>query len=162
MNQNELFNYLSSLQIKTITLQHEPLFTCQQAQVMHGTIAGGHCKNLFLKDDTRQLWLITALWDTKIDLKQLSKVFMAPKLRFADAHLLKAHLGLEPGSVTPFGIINDSGHTVRVILEKALFSHEVINVHPLTNDATTSLAPQDLEKFILSLGNSLQIIDFSY
>ncbi len=156
----ELFDYLKSLSIRTQTYAHEPLYTVEQAEKAVGFLPGGHVKNLFLKDDKNRLWLVSALTSTAIKLKDIEKAFSAPKLRFAQADLLKQYLGLLPGSVTPFGLINDTDHKVTVILDKKLFDYELINIHPLSNDATTSIAPHDLKNFLDSLGAQIFVVDF--
>lgn len=155
----ELYDYLSRLQITIHTYEHEPLFTCEQAEKV-SYIPGGHTKNLFLKDDKSQLWLINALQATKIELKKVGKLVNAPNLRFAKPDLLMQHLGVEPGSVTPFGLINDTNNTVNVILDKALFEHELLNFHPLVNTATVTITTDDFKKFINALGKHVRVIDF--
>lgn len=158
-----LYDRLESLHIKVKKFDHEPLFTCEQAQyaVEKLGIPGAQCKNLFLKDSKKKLWLIVALADTKIELKKIGKMFDAKELRFADALLLMENLGVEPGSVTPFALINDMDHKISVILDSALFSQHELGFHPLKNDATLIITPADLKKFIESCGNQSTIFDFT-
>lgn len=161
MNKKEkLFETLKELSIKTNTIYHEPLYTVEQANKVCGDIKGG-CKNLFLKDDKKNLWLVVALHDTKIALKDLSKQLNAPGLRFAQAEILLDILGLEPGSVTPFGVINDLENKVAVVLDSSILNYEFIAIHPLENDATTFIAPKDLERFISYCGNKLIVHKFN-
>lgn len=156
----ELYSYLNKLSIATITYNHQPLYTVEQAKAVTNHLPGGHCKNLFLADNNNQLWLITAIDNTKIDLKVLSKTINAPQLKFASSDLLKKYLGVEPGSVTPLGLINDLSQDIKVILDLHLFDYEIINLHPLENNETIALNPKNLKKFIDACSNDLFIYDF--
>jgi Ala-tRNA(Pro) deacylase len=113
---------------------------------------GGHTKNLFLKDKKGALFLVCAIADTAIDLNALSKALGAGRFSFGSAERLMRHLGVEPGSVTLFALINDPDRTVTLVLDEALFAHDPVNFHPLKNDATTAISPADMLKFIHSLG----------
>lgn len=161
---DNLFNRLKELNIEYKTYDHEPLFTVEQAAKATAFIPATQCKNLFLKDDNLDLYLVTAVSDikheTKINLKNLSKYLKAPKLRFADEQLLKQFLGVMPGSVTPFGLINDIESKVKVILDSTLFEYDLVGFHPLENTQTTVILAKDLKKFIESCSNLYQIIDF--
>lgn len=157
--QKELYDLLHQLNIKTTTYEHEPLFTCEQAEKV-SYIPGGHTKNLFLKDDKSRFWLINALQSTKIELKKVSQLVGAPNLRFAKPDLLMKYLGVEAGSVTPFALINDETNTVNVILDKGLFDHELLNFHPLVNTATVGISTKDFEKFLKSLHKQVHSINF--
>lgn len=159
--QNNLFALLDELKIRHKTYQHQPFFTCEQVKAEGAHIPGAWCKNLFLKDSKKKMWLISALADTDINLKRLGKHIDAPELRFANEELLLKYLGVKPGSVTPFGLIHDDAHAVNVILDKALFVHRELGFHPLSNDATTIISPQDLQKFVATRLNPYQILDFT-
>lgn len=158
-NRLDLFEYLAQLGIKTTTVEHEPLFTVEQADKIALSIPGGHIKNLFLKDDDKQLWLLVAEDHAKIELKKVGQLLNARKLRFADADLLWQHLGVKPGSVTPFALINDPDHKVNVVLDKTLLGLDVLNAHPLENTATTSIALEDFKKFLQTIGHKPVIIN---
>lgn len=158
--QSLLFQKLKDLGIENKTYHHERLYTVDQATEATKTIPGANCKNLFLKDDKSNLYLIVAVHDTKIDLKKLSKFLLAPGLRFANAELLKLYLGVEPGSVTPFGLIFDKEQKITLLLDSRLFDHELVGFHPLENNATTVIMPSDLKKFIESCKNQYKIINF--
>lgn len=157
----ELLDKLTSLNIKYKLHEHEPLFTVEQAQKISLEIPGGHIKNLFLKDDNGKFWLIVAQDNAKIELKKVAQLVNAPKLRFAHEQLLMHHLGVKPGSVTPFALINDKEHQVQVILDATLDSFEIINAHPLENDATISVSQSDFNKFLEYTGHKPIIIDFN-
>lgn len=159
-----IFQKLTDLKIKHTTYEHEALFTCEQAIKIAGSIPSVQCKNLFLKDDKKNMYLIVAVSDstheTIINLKKLSQYFKAPGLRFADAELLHHYLNVTPGSVTPFGLIFDTEHKVTIILDSMLFDNTSIGFHPLRNTATTVISPQDLITFVKACNNIYTIINF--
>ena len=109
---------------------------------------GGHCKNLFLKDDKGAIYLIVCLEDAKVDLKAAPARIGSRRLTFGKPDLLMEILGVEPGSVTPFGLINDTGGRATVILDKTMMEQEWLNYHPLRNDATTTIRAADLLAFV--------------
>jgi Ala-tRNA(Pro) deacylase len=150
----DLFAYLDRLGIKHSTVTHPPLFTVEQSQALRGQIPGGHTKNLFLKDNKDALFLVVALEDARIDLKGLHRVLGATgRFSFGSADLLQEVWGVVPGSVTPFGAINDTKGRVTVVLDAEMMRHEVLNYHPLVNTQTTSLAARDLIKFLEATGH---------
>lgn len=156
---DDLMSMLDSLGIRTVTRDHPPLFTVEQSQTLRGEIPGGHTKNLFLKDKKGGLFLITALEDARIDLKQVHHVIGASgRVSFGSADLLMEVLGVAPGSVTAFGAINDTEGRVKVILDAALMEHDTVNCHPLVNTATTSIASSDLVRFLEATGHLPEIL----
>ncbi len=155
----QLLQYLTDLGINTTTTEHEAVFTVEQARALRGEIPGGHCKNLFLKDKKGVLWLVVCLEDAVIDLKALPALIGAARISFGKADLLGEVLGVEPGSVTPFALINDITHQVNVVLDTKMMEHDVVSYHPLVNTATVTLTPDDLLKFISSCGHESQIIE---
>lgn len=157
----ELFNRLSSLHINYKLHEHEPLFTVEQAQKIYDTIPGAHVKNLFLKDDNGKFWLIVVQTHTKIELKKVAQLLNAPKLRFADEQLLMQYLGVKPGSVTPFALINDQAHKVQLILDSTLSNFPTINAHPMENDATIGVSQSDFKKFLKYTQHEPIVIDLS-
>lgn len=154
-----LFDRFDELGIETNTTKHAPAFTVEEARELRGQIPGGHCKNLFLKDKKGKLWLIVCLEDAQIDLKSAPKAIGSARLSFGKPDLLMETLGIEPGSVTPFALINDSETVVNVILEANMMQIKLLNYHPLKNDATTTIKSDDLIKFIKSCGHSMQIVN---
>lgn len=157
----DLMARFATLGIATTTIDHAPVFTVEEAQKVHGDIPGGHCKNLFLKDDKGGLWLIVCLEDARVDLKAAPAKIGSKRLTFGKPDLLMEILGVEPGSVTPFGLINDKENRVNVILDAAMMQHDVLNYHPLVNAATTSIRAPDLVKFIESCGHTPRIVAVS-
>jgi Ala-tRNA(Pro) deacylase len=155
---DELFAALTRLGIAHTSVHHPPLFTVEQSRALRGTIAGGHTKNLFLKDKKGALYLVTALEDAAIELKSLHRLLGASgRFSFGSAELLRDTLGVEPGAVTPFGAINDRDRRVVVVLDQALMAHGTINAHPLVNTMTTSIARHDLVKFLAETGHPPRI-----
>jgi Ala-tRNA(Pro) deacylase len=157
----KLLEALNDLGLKTSTLSHEAVFRVGEGDDIKSQLPGAHTKNLFLKDDKGQLWLISAEQSTQIPLKTLPKAIGSGRLSFGSEERLYAALGVRPGSVTAFGLINDPEHKVRFILDKALADAEIVNFHPLTNTATTSLTQADFRAFVASLDRALVIVDFA-
>ena len=154
----DLFAAFDRLGIPHATVSHPPLFTVEQSRGLRGTIPGGHTKNLFLKDRKGVLYLVTALEDAAIDLKSLHRRLGATgRFSFGSAEQMREALGVEPGSVTPFAAINDTAGQVTVVLDTALMAHDTINAHPLVNIMTTSLARDDLVRFLVSTGHPPRI-----
>lgn len=153
----DLFAFLDRLGIAHSTVSHPPLFTVEQAQSLRGRIAGGHSKNLFLKDKAGALFLLVLLEDARVDLKALPGILGSGRLSFGSADLLRGTLGIEPGSVTPFALINDPKRRVKPVLDETMMAHEVLNYHPLINTMTTSIRSADLVKFVAATGHSALI-----
>lgn len=155
---SKLMAFLGKLGIETGTVEHPALFTVADSQKLRGEIAGGHTKNLFLKDKKGALFLIVAQEDAAIDMKSLHKAIGSARLSFGKPDLLLEVFGVPPGSVTPFAAINDKAGRVGIILDKALMRHERLNFHPLENTATTSIAANDLLVFLRATGHEPKII----
>lgn len=155
----DLLAHLTKLSIDHETIEHTPVFTVEEAQEHTAHLPGGHCKSLFLKDKKGGLWLLVCLDHRRIDMNRLSKLLACPRLSFGKPELLLELLGVTPGSVTPFALINDEEHRVQPLLDKAMLAHEILNYHPLTNKATTSIKSNDLLTFIEATGHQPQILD---
>jgi Ala-tRNA(Pro) deacylase len=155
---HELLARLEALGIRTTTRDHAPVYTVEEARALRGEIQGGHCKNLFLKDDKGAIWLIVCLEEAEIDLKSAPAKIGSRRLSFGKPDLLKEVLGVEPGSVTPFGLINDTGQRVNVVLDAAMMAHELLNYHPLENTATTTIHSADLVAFIRACGHAPRVV----
>lgn len=156
----DLFERLRELGIETRTVEHEPVFTVEESKALRGELPGGHTKNLFVRDKKWTMWLVVSLEDRAIDMKALRRALGASKsLSFGDAERLREVLGVEPGSVTAFAAVNDTEGRVKVVVDEGLLAHDVINVHPLTNTATTAIAPQDLLTFLRACGHDPEILD---
>ena len=159
-SEEDLMARLTELGIETVTHRHAAVFTVEESRALRGELSGGHCKSLFLRDKKRNPWLVVALEDRVIDLKALTKAIGAKPLSFGSVDLLWEVLGVTPGAVTPFALINDSGARVRVVLDKGMLELDPLNYHPLHNEATTAIAPGDLVHFVRAMGFEPLIIDF--
>jgi Ala-tRNA(Pro) deacylase len=155
-----LFARLAELGIESRTFEHAAVFTVEEARTHRGQIAGAHTKNLFLKDKRGRLFLAVTLEDTALDLAALAPLIAAGRLSFGPADLLRAHLGVEPGSVTPFALLNDGAQAVTPVLDQAMLERQLLNFHPLVNTATTSIAASDLLRFITACGHRPLILRF--
>ena len=158
---DDLFAYLAGLGIAHATVTHLPLFTVEQSQALRGTIPGGHTKNLFLKDRKDAVYLVVAPEDARVDLKTLHHKLGAGRFSFGAAELMRELLGVEPGAVTAFGVINDKERRVSVVIDAALMESAIINCHPLVNTMTTSIARDDLLKFLIATGHEPRIAPLS-
>ncbi len=156
----QLLEHLAALGIRTVTHSHPPLHTVEESKALRGALPGGHCKNLFLKDKKEQHWLVVALEDARVDLNRFDKVIGSARLSFASADRLWRHLGVRPGSVTPFALVNDRERRVRVVLQQQMLDHDPLNYHPLLNDRTTAISPDDLLRFIRAGGHEPMIVPF--
>ncbi len=157
--QRDLFERLEELGIETETHTHAPVFTVEESRKVRGRLPGAHCKSLFLKDKKGVLWLVVALEDRRLDLKALAPLIGAARLSFGSPERLATHLGVVPGAVTPFALINDDRHAVRAVIDTAVMEAERAHFHPLSNDATTAIAPADLLRFIRALGHDPMVVD---
>src|ERR1700736_4848405 len=128
---DDLFAFFESQGIAHRTLEHDAVFRVGEGEAIKAALPGGHTKNLFLKDAKGQLWLVSALQDAAIDLKALPRSIGSARLSFGPAGLMAETLGVTPGSVTAFGLINDTGHRVRLVLDAGLAASDPVNFHPL-------------------------------
>jgi len=160
LSPQQLFDRLARLGIAHRTVEHEPVFTVEQAKAHRGVLPGHHIKNLFLRNKKEEMWLVVALEDRAIDLKQLGERLGAGRLSFGSPERLRTWLGVEPGSVTPLSTINDTGHKVTLVLDSALRHGGPVNVHPLTNTMTSAIELPDLLRFFEATGHSPRWLDF--
>lgn len=162
-SREDLMSFFGDLDIEVTTVDHEPVFTVAESGDLHERIPGGHTKNLFVKDKKGRLFLIVALHDAQIDLKKIHQIIGAQgRVSFGNADLLMEVLGVEPGSVTPFSLINDrDAQRVTPVFDAAMMQHNVLNFHPLKNDATTSIQADGLMKFAGACGHSARVLAVS-
>ena len=155
----QLLARLEALGIAHRNHEHDAVFTVDEAKALRGELHGGHIKNLFLRNKKEEMWLVVAEEDKRIDLKTLGERLGAGKLSFGSADRLMRYLGVLPGAVTPFAIINDKDRKVQVVLDQDLMKFETVNGHPLVNTMTTALSPQDLLKFLRAEGHEPLVLD---
>lgn len=157
----DLFAFLDAHGIAHSTLDHPAVFRVGEGDEIKAALPGGHSKNLFLKDAKGQLWLISALGETRIDLKRLHTVISSGRLSFGSPELMLETLGVTPGSVTAFGLINDTERRVRFVLDADLARSDPVNFHPLTNTATTAVSQDGFRRYLAALGVEPMIVDFT-
>ncbi|MBV9198950.1 MAG: prolyl-tRNA synthetase associated domain-containing protein [Alphaproteobacteria bacterium] len=157
----ELFARFDALGIEHRTYSHPPVFTVTEATALRGNLPGGHCKSLFLKDKKGGFWLAVMLEERRVDLKKLAALLPAPRFSFGGAADLVRLLGVRPGSVTPFALINDVQHLVTPVLDAGMLEYDPLNYHPLENDRTTAISPADLQRFIIASGHVPRIVDLA-
>jgi Ala-tRNA(Pro) deacylase len=158
-DRKSLLAKLDTLGIEHSTIDHPPVYTVEEAAEHTAHLPGAHCKNLFLKDKKGGLWLLVCLDRRRIDMNQLSKTLACPRLSFGKAELLEEVLGVTAGSVTPFALINDTELKVQPLLDQAMLGYELLNYHPLTNAATTTIRASDLAAFLAATGHEPIAID---
>ena len=155
---DQLLDFLRQNGLGYRLYEHEAVFTAEQALKICGHIPGIHCKNLFLKDKDDAMWLVTLPDEKKADLKALPQRIGSKRLSFGNSALLSEALGVNPGSVTPFALINDAAKRVQPVLDRWMMDQELINVHPLANTATITLKTADLVRFMTLLGREPLVI----
>ena len=160
IDRDGLTAFFNSHGIEATTVEHPAVFRVGEGDVFKAAMPGAHTKNLFLKDAKGQIWLISAGDTTQIDLKRLPAVIGSARLSFGSGELLATTLGVTPGSVTAFALVNDPAHQVRFVLDAALWSADVVNFHPLANTATTAVSRADFRRFLAALGVEPLIVDF--
>jgi len=149
----DLFEFLDALGIAHRTFEHAPVFTVEESQAACAHIPGGHTKNLFVKDRKGGLWLVVLRESVRVDLNALAKQLEAGRFSFGSGELLIGTLGVPPGSVTPFSLINDRDGRVRVVLDEDMLALDPLNFHPLRNDRTTAVSAADLLAFVRATGH---------
>ena len=155
----QLFEFLDRLGIAHETTEHPPIFTVEEGRAWEDKIPGVGCKNLFLKDGKGLLWLVVLPDHKRADLKAIAKRIGADRLSFAKPDLLREVLGLEPGSVTPFGLLNDTDKRVNVVLDRGMMACDIVHYHPLHNTASTSVRAADILKFVQALDYKPVIVE---
>lgn len=159
---DDLFRFLDELAIAHKTKSHPPVFTVAESVSLRDEIPGGHTKNLFVKDKKDNFFLLTVEENAAVDLKTVHTIIgAASKVSFGKPEKLMEYLGVAPGSVTAFGAINDTGRNVTFVLDEALMQHDIINCHPLSNDATTSIGRDDLVRFMEATGHTPLVLKVS-
>ena len=161
LGRDEFLAFLDAQEIGHTTHEHPAVFTVAEGPEIKASMPGAHTKNLFLKDKKGRLWLISARQDTVIDLKNLHRVIGSDRLSFGNAVLMAETLGLTPGSVTAFGLINDRARRVTFVLDKALADADLVNFHPLINTATTAVSGDGFARFLAAIGVEPIVVDFT-
>ncbi len=159
-SREDFLAFLAQIGVATTTYDHPAVFTVGESEMIKLEMPGAHTKNLFLKDAKDQLWLVSAESQAAIDLKRLHIVIGSARLSFGKPDLMWQTLGVTPGSVTPFGLINDTARRVRFVLDRTLAEADLVNFHPLTNAATTAVTDGGFRTFLAALGVTPLVVDF--
>ena len=160
MNKSDLLIQLSKENIKFDIYHHAPLHTVQESKELRGKIDGAHTKNLFLKNKKNNFFLFSCKEATIINLKKLKNVLNLGNISFAKDFYLRDMLNVSPGSVTPFGLMNDKNNKIKFFLDKNILNHEKVNFHPLVNNLTVSLYTNDFVRFMKKNNKLVNIFNF--
>ncbi|MBV8601776.1 MAG: prolyl-tRNA synthetase associated domain-containing protein [Candidatus Eremiobacteraeota bacterium] len=152
--ERELYAELDRLGVSVALREHPVVRTIEESKRLRGDLPGGHVKNLLLQNKKGELWLVAALEDTVLDLKELARRLDSGRLSFASAEVLESALGVTPGAVSPLAVLNDAEKRVTVVLERRLLQLELLNFHPLRNDATVTMRTADFLRFLDAVGHS--------
>lgn len=155
-----IYDVLDSLHITFTKIDHPAVFTVAEASKVDMRMDAAECKNLFLrnrKGDTHYLYIVES--SRVVDLKKLALHLQEKSLSFASPDRLMYHLGVMPGSVSPFALINNEDKSVRVLVDSGLFNHEKIGFHPNINTATLVISREGFKKFLNSTGNAVEYLE---
>ena len=140
---------------------HEPLSTVEESIKYRGKIDGAHSKNLFLKNKKNQFFLFSCIENTNINIKKITKSLALGNISFANEDYLSLYLGVKPGAVTPFGLLNDIGNKVTFYFDSNFLKNQIVNFHPLTNTSTISMKTKDFIDFLIENKKKVNIYDFN-
>ena len=158
----EVLKELDNMGIKYELVEHKPVYTIEDMNNLDSNIFKGAeiCKNLFLRDQKGKRHFLAVLCSEKqADLSKIQETIFSSKLSFASPERLKKYLGLEPGHVSPMGLINDKENKVEVIFDKEITKKELLAVHPNTNEASVLISFKDLEKFVKETGHNIEYMN---
>ncbi len=151
----ELYRLLDTLQIPYQYIEHPPVPTVEEAMKYWSGIDSGHCKNIFFRNHKGDRhYLVILYYDSKLNIKELEQKLHQGKLSFASDRRLMQYLGLTPGSVSPFGLINDHTRHVHLFIDRTLLDHERLSFHPNTNTASLIIPREGLFRFLEHTGNT--------
>ena len=156
---DDLIRMLNDNGFEYFVEEHAPLFTVEDSKSLRGQIEGAHSKNLFLKDAKANFFLISIEESASIDLKKTMQQIQSKKLSFAKPEYLQDILGIEPGSVSPFALLNDTKKQVKFYLDRSFLDSETVNFHSLINTATVNISLQNLIELIEKYHNPVNYIN---
>jgi Ala-tRNA(Pro) deacylase len=156
---NYVYKFLDDNQIDYTIHNHQPVFTVEEAKKLRFNIQGMHSKNLFIKDSkTKRYFLLTTPADKKIDLKEISKIINAKKLSLANQDALKIYLGVDPGAVSPLGLINDHEENVKYLIDSEVWEASIVNFHPNDNSKSLEFSKSNFRKLVPLLNKDFKIV----
>lgn len=156
---DDLRERLDALGIEATTVSHRPVFTVEEARAHRGELPGAHTKNLFVRDKKGVMWLVVAMESQEVDLRALAESLGHKRFSFGSPERLMKYLGVIPGAVTPFAVINDHGGVVRVALDEGLRAFEIWNFHPLVNSMTTTIRASEMVRFLEAMAHPPTWVD---
>lgn len=155
-------SYLKNHHINYILHEHPAVFTCEEAEKHCSHIPGLPCKNLFLRNEKKRAYYLCILPAGKrADLKQIAEIAGEKSISFANAEKLEEFLGLTPGAVSPFGLINDTANSVHVLVDRDVWEADIVSFHPNRNTASLELTGEMFRKFLKGRENIQKVIDIS-
>jgi Ala-tRNA(Pro) deacylase len=158
--EQEVYAYLDTLDIPVERYEHPPVVTVEEAERHWAGIDATHAKNLFLRNQRGDRhYLVIVTHSKRVDLRILAGQIGDGKLSFASSERMMTHLGVTPGAVSPFGLINDRSHHVRVYIDRDLKSAARLSFHPNVNTVTVTIAAGDFERYLGARANAVQYID---
>ncbi|MCZ6473885.1 MAG: prolyl-tRNA synthetase associated domain-containing protein [SAR324 cluster bacterium] len=153
----DIYQVLAELGISYKKYEHPPVFTVEDADLHRGEMQGGTTKNLFLRNKKgKRHYLLVLESNRQVEIKQIQGLLGESSLSFASPERLQKYLGLTPGAVSPFGIINDTEHAVTVVVDAGLLRHETLHYHPNNNTATLAISTEDFRRFLAASGNEVR------
>lgn len=160
MDYQQLLNHLKESNFEFELLEHPPVRTLEEANVYLKDLPAQGSKNLFLQEEkTGAYWLVSVCDEKRVDLKALTTVLGTRRFSFGKPDALMKYLGVEPGAVTILGLINDTARTLNVAIDRELWQAERIQCHPLVNTASVLMAPEEVERFLNTIGCTFKLID---
>ena len=153
----ELIGLLNHKKYNFETHKHKSLFSVEDSKKLRGKIKGAHSKNLFLKNKKNKFFLISCEENEDIDLKKTSKCLDLGNISFAKEKYLLQYLGIKPGSVSPFALLNDLENKVNFYLENNLYESKIINFHPLLNTFTITIETNKFIEFMIENNKKIHI-----
>ena len=157
LTKTDLFELLSAKDLDFQIHDHDPLFTVEDSEKLRGNIIGAHTKNLFLKNKKNNFFLFSCDENSRVDLKKFSKSINAKNLSFANEEYLEQLLGIRPGSVSPYALLNDKNNVVEFYLDEKIFNSDDINYHPLINTTTITMKTSKFISFLLENNKKIHI-----
>lgn len=156
---SDVYAYLAAHEIPYERYDHQPVFTCEEAEHAVPPIAAAHTKNLFLRDKKGlRHWLLVTLCSKAVDLKQVAESIGGDKLSLGSPERLLKHLGVTPGAVTILALLNDATHAVELVIDEDVWQAPSIRAHPLVNTTTLAIAQSDVRRFLRATGHEARVV----
>lgn len=158
--EQEVYAYLGTLDVPFERHEHPPVVTVEEAERYWTGIDATHSKNLFLRNQKGDRhYLVIVMHSKRVDLRAVAAQIGDGKLSFASPERMMTYLGVTPGSVSPFGLINDRNHHVRVFIDRDLQSAALLSFHPNVNTVTVTISTAGFERYLAARANAVRYID---